>query len=132
MFPRLIAATAATCALLVGPALAGKSDDTLNVAFDRELESLDNYVNTAREGILISRMVPFSKSVFLLFVYSLSRTPILFSPITVFVHFGCVQWYHDTMLPNSVLASSPTFLSLFFSSHFLSVFSFFFLIPFQD
>ena len=35
----------------------GKSDDTLNVAIDRELESIDNYYNTAREGIVISRMV---------------------------------------------------------------------------
>ena len=38
-------------------AQAGKSDDTLNVAIDRELESIDNYYNTAREGIVISRMV---------------------------------------------------------------------------
>lgn len=38
-------------------AQAGKSDDTLNVAIDRELESIDNYYNTAREGIIISRMV---------------------------------------------------------------------------
>ena len=36
---------------------AGKSNDTLNVAIDRELESIDNYYNTAREGIVISRMV---------------------------------------------------------------------------
>jgi peptide/nickel transport system substrate-binding protein len=42
---------------LSAPALAGKADDTLNIAFDRELESLDSYINTAREGILISRMV---------------------------------------------------------------------------
>jgi len=48
--------TLATFALS-GTTLAGKADDTLNVAFDRELESLDNYVNTAREGILISRMI---------------------------------------------------------------------------
>ena len=38
-------------------AYAGKSNDTLNVAIDRELESIDNYYNTAREGIVISRMV---------------------------------------------------------------------------
>ncbi len=42
---------------LAGVAQAGKSDDTLNVAIDRELESIDNYYNTAREGIIISRMV---------------------------------------------------------------------------
>ena len=41
----------------VSVAQAGKSDDTLNVAIDRELESIDNYYNTAREGIVISRMV---------------------------------------------------------------------------
>jgi peptide/nickel transport system substrate-binding protein len=49
-----------TVALAVGlssGAYAGKSDDTLNIAFDRELESIDNYYNTAREGIVISRMV---------------------------------------------------------------------------
>jgi len=32
----------------VSVAQAGKSDDTLNVAIDRELESIDNYYNTAR------------------------------------------------------------------------------------
>ena len=41
----------------VSVAQAGKSDDTLNVAIDTELESIDNYYNTAREGIVISRMV---------------------------------------------------------------------------
>ncbi|MEM1382187.1 MAG: ABC transporter substrate-binding protein [Pseudomonadota bacterium] len=40
-----------------GAAFAGKADDTLNLAFDRELESLDNYFNTAREGIIVSRLV---------------------------------------------------------------------------
>ena len=50
-------ASVALSAGLVGTAHAGKSDDTLNVAIDRELESIDNYYNTAREGIVISRMV---------------------------------------------------------------------------
>ena len=50
-------ATAVLSVGLVGTAQAGKSDDTLNVAIDRELESIDNYYNTAREGIVISRMV---------------------------------------------------------------------------
>ena len=39
-------------ALLAPPAMAGKKDDTLNVAFTKELESLDRYFNTAREGIV--------------------------------------------------------------------------------
>ena len=39
------------------PAVAGKKDDTLNVAFEKELESLDWYFNTAREGIVVSRHV---------------------------------------------------------------------------
>ena len=46
-------ATAVLSVGLVGTAQAGKSDDTLNVAIDRELESIDNYYNTAREGIVI-------------------------------------------------------------------------------
>ncbi len=37
------------------PAVAGKKDDTLNIAFSKELESLDRYFNTAREGIVVSR-----------------------------------------------------------------------------
>ncbi|MCB2173760.1 ABC transporter substrate-binding protein [bacterium] len=43
--------------ILAAPAVAGKKDDTLNVAFEKELESLDWYYNTAREGIVISRHV---------------------------------------------------------------------------
>ncbi|MHB2263682.1 ABC transporter substrate-binding protein [Aliihoeflea sp. PC F10.4] len=39
------------------PAMAGKADDTVNMAFMRELESADPYFNTAREGILLSHAV---------------------------------------------------------------------------
>ncbi len=54
----LIAAVAAVIAWAPVPqAMAGKADDTLNIVWERELESLDNYVNTAREGIIVSRMV---------------------------------------------------------------------------
>ncbi len=53
----LAAAVFATVALSAPASFAGKADDTLNVAIDRELETLDPYMNTAREGILISRMV---------------------------------------------------------------------------
>jgi ABC-type dipeptide transport system, periplasmic component len=51
----LIGALAAT--MMYSPAYADKSSDTLNIAIDRELESIDNYYNTAREGIVISRMI---------------------------------------------------------------------------
>ena len=57
---RSFCTTVTSIALAVGittVANAGKSNDTLNVAIDRELESIDNYYNTAREGIVISRMV---------------------------------------------------------------------------
>lgn len=39
----------------VQPAFADKKNDTLNIAFSKELETLDRYFNTAREGIVISR-----------------------------------------------------------------------------
>ena len=51
----LIGALAAT--MMYSSAYADKSNDTLNIAIDRELESIDNYYNTAREGIVISRMI---------------------------------------------------------------------------
>ena len=38
-------------------AAAQKAEDTMRIAFDRELETLDNYFNTAREGIIVSRLV---------------------------------------------------------------------------
>ncbi len=34
---------------------AGKKDDTLNIAFSKELENLDRYFNTAREGVIVAR-----------------------------------------------------------------------------
>jgi len=39
------------------PAFADKKNDTLNIAFSKELETLDRYFNTAREGIVVSRHV---------------------------------------------------------------------------
>jgi peptide/nickel transport system substrate-binding protein len=53
----IMAAGAAACALAGAPGHAQMSEDTLRIAFDRELESLDNYINTAREGIIVSRLV---------------------------------------------------------------------------
>jgi peptide/nickel transport system substrate-binding protein len=44
-------------AILASPAVAGKKDDTLNIAWEKELESLDLYYNSAREGIIVSRLI---------------------------------------------------------------------------
>jgi peptide/nickel transport system substrate-binding protein len=50
--------TVVLCMAFLAPsALAGKKDDTLNIAFTKELESLDRYFNTAREGIVFARHV---------------------------------------------------------------------------
>ena len=43
------------CSCFLPSAFAGKNDDTLNIAFSKELETLDRYFNTAREGIVIAR-----------------------------------------------------------------------------
>ncbi len=42
---------------LSSPAFAGKAKDVLNVAFPKELEHIDPYYNTAREGILVGLAV---------------------------------------------------------------------------
>ncbi len=42
---------------LVCPAWAGKKDDTLYIALEKELENVDRYFNTAREGIVFARHV---------------------------------------------------------------------------
>lgn len=42
---------------LTCPVWAGKKDDTLNIATTKELESVDRYFNTAREGIIFARQV---------------------------------------------------------------------------
>lgn len=44
-------------ALFTSPALAGKKNDTLNIAWDQPLDNADAYFNTNREGILLARMV---------------------------------------------------------------------------
>ncbi|WP_420403932.1 ABC transporter substrate-binding protein [Nisaea sp.] len=56
---RILAASALASLALVSTipaALAGKADDTLNIVWERELENVDNYFNTAREGIIFSRL----------------------------------------------------------------------------
>lgn len=44
-------------AVMVAPAWGGKADNTLNIALEKEVENLDWYFNTAREGIVVSRHV---------------------------------------------------------------------------
>ncbi|NIZ11921.1 ABC transporter substrate-binding protein [Phaeobacter sp. HF9A] len=39
------------------PALADKASDTLNVAFTKELENVDSYFNSSREGVVMQRAV---------------------------------------------------------------------------
>ncbi|NHF74413.1 ABC transporter substrate-binding protein [Paracoccus xiamenensis] len=50
-----------TCALILGctatPALADKASDTLNVAFTKELENVDSYFNSSREGVVMQRAI---------------------------------------------------------------------------
>jgi peptide/nickel transport system substrate-binding protein len=43
------------CSCFLPSAFADKKNDTLNIAFSKELETLDRYFNTAREGIVIAR-----------------------------------------------------------------------------
>lgn len=45
--------TAASLALAATPALAGKADDTLNVGFRLQLQSLDTCYSPGREGLLL-------------------------------------------------------------------------------
>lgn len=42
---------------LAGPAWAGKKDDVLNIAWEKELETLDLYYQTAREGVILGRHI---------------------------------------------------------------------------
>ena len=44
-------------AFLFSPAWAGKKDDTLNISLEKEMENVDRYFNTAREGIVFARHV---------------------------------------------------------------------------
>ena len=44
-------------AAMASPVLADKASDTLQIAFDQELDTLNVYLNSSREGILMSRTV---------------------------------------------------------------------------
>lgn len=48
---------AAALSLPISSAWAGKSDDTLNIALDLDIESLDIYMTSSRSGIIAGRMV---------------------------------------------------------------------------
>ena len=39
------------------PAFADKASGTLNVAFTKELENVDSYFNSSREGVVMQRAV---------------------------------------------------------------------------
>jgi peptide/nickel transport system substrate-binding protein len=54
----LAASALASLALVsaIPAAHAGKADDTLNIVWERELENVDSYFNTAREGIIVNRL----------------------------------------------------------------------------
>ena len=52
-----LAAAVLLSVVAAGPALAGKADDTLNIAWKGELATLDRYYNVLREGIIAGRLV---------------------------------------------------------------------------
>lgn len=51
------ALAAATLLTSVGAAWADKANDTLNVAFTKELENVDSYFNSSREGVVMQRAI---------------------------------------------------------------------------
>lgn len=55
---RLLITSTMVAALLSGaPAYADKANDTLNVAFTKELENVDSYFNSSREGVVLQRAI---------------------------------------------------------------------------
>jgi peptide/nickel transport system substrate-binding protein len=54
---KFLAAAALIAACVASPTMAGKSDDTLNVAFKSEITTLDYYKITEREGYTIGRLI---------------------------------------------------------------------------
>ena len=49
--------TAVLIGTVCSPALAGKSDDTVVVAFNKEVTTLDGLYSTARENVILSHLV---------------------------------------------------------------------------
>jgi peptide/nickel transport system substrate-binding protein len=56
-FLKTTAVTLASVLLATGAALADQADDTLRVAFTKELENVDSYFNSSREGVVLQRAV---------------------------------------------------------------------------
>ena len=55
---KVLKSTAAVLAMTVaGAASADKANDTLNVAFTKELENVDSYFNSSREGVVLQRAI---------------------------------------------------------------------------
>ncbi len=54
---RTLLKTTALVALTAGPTFADKASDTLKVAFTKELENVDSYFNSSREGVVLQRAV---------------------------------------------------------------------------
>ncbi|WP_093421126.1 ABC transporter substrate-binding protein [Tranquillimonas alkanivorans] len=50
-------ALVAVAAAAAAPAFADKASNTLNVAFTKELENVDSYFNSSREGVVLQRAV---------------------------------------------------------------------------
>ncbi len=58
MKPFLLLSSAALAASMAsGSAIADKASDTLSVPFTKELESVDSYFNSAREGVILQRSI---------------------------------------------------------------------------
>lgn len=58
MFQKFAKTTLAISILLnASAAFAGKSDDTAYVAFSKEIENVDSYFNSAREGVVLQRSI---------------------------------------------------------------------------
>lgn len=56
-FALTAAAVLLPACLISSPSWAGKADDTLHIAFSKELEHVDPYFNTAREGVLMGAAI---------------------------------------------------------------------------
>lgn len=57
VYTKLKSAVAVLSICAAGAAYADKSDDTLSVAFTKELENVDSYFNSSREGVVLQRAV---------------------------------------------------------------------------
>lgn len=56
-YNKILAALVIGFSIVSAPALAGKANDTLNVALELDIESMDVYMTNGRSGIIAGRMV---------------------------------------------------------------------------